>query len=246
MSIIQEHVCLSILPFSITPFICQSYYCGNKDNVFLRPIITYSVFQIVNSFAVLLRQNFLNCLLRICCAPIVFHCNNDDYQFIIIYSKSILLNYEVKKRVFGFDETKTEKYVAQMKTLGVVGFKDLCDEVSKIGMAPRGVVKLVLDGLIDTLNMNINKGFSVQLGEFGCFRPGINAKSQEKQEDVTASTIYRRKIIFTPGFYFKDMLTRASVEKMSWPGNGTVSGGSSNPNPDGGGSDGNQGENPLG
>ena len=44
------------------------------------------------------------------------------------------LNYEVKKRVFGFDETKTEKYVAQMKTLGVVGFKDLCDEVSKIGM----------------------------------------------------------------------------------------------------------------
>ena len=52
------------------------------------------------------------------------------------------LNYEVKKRVFGFDETKTEKYVAQMKTLGVVGFKDLCDEVSKIGMAPRGVVKL--------------------------------------------------------------------------------------------------------
>lgn len=69
------------------------------------------------------------------------------------------LNYEVKKRVFGFDETKTEKYVAQMKTLGVVGFKDLCDEVSKIGMAPRGVVKLVLDGLIDTLNMDINKGF---------------------------------------------------------------------------------------
>lgn len=137
------------------------------------------------------------------------------------------LNYEVKKRVFGFDETKTEKYVAQMKTLGVV--------------------KLVLDGLIDTLNMDINKGFSVQLGEFGCFRPGINAKSQDKLEDVKASTIYRRKIIFTPGFYFKDMLTRASVEKMDWSGNGTVSGGgSSKPNPDGGGSDGDQGENPLG
>lgn len=29
-----------------------------------------------------------------------------------------------------------------MKTLGMVDFKDLCDEVSKIGMAPRGVVKL--------------------------------------------------------------------------------------------------------
>ncbi len=136
------------------------------------------------------------------------------------------LNYEVKKRAFGFDKTKTEKYVAQMKTLGVVGFKDLCDEVSKIGMAPRGVVKLVLDGLIDTLNMDLNKGFSVQLGEFGCFRPGINAKSQATLEEVTASTIYRRKIILTPGVYFKDMLTRASVEKLNFAG--SVSGEGSN------------------
>ena len=32
------------------------------------------------------------------------------------------LNYEVKKRVFGFDKTKTEKYVAQLKTLGVWRF----------------------------------------------------------------------------------------------------------------------------
>ena len=70
------------------------------------------------------------------------------------------LNYEVKKKVFGFDQTKTEKYVAQLKTLGIIQFGDLCDEVTKIGMAPRGVVKMVLDGLIDTLNININKGFS--------------------------------------------------------------------------------------
>ena len=70
------------------------------------------------------------------------------------------LNYEVKKRVFGFDETKTEKYVAQMKTLGVVGFKDLCDEVSKIGMAPRGVVKLVLD-----IDRHLEYGY--QQGIFG-------------------------------------------------------------------------------
>ena len=40
--------------------------------------------------------------------------------------------------------------------------------------------------------------------------------TSDKLEDVKASTIYRRKIIFTPGFYFKDMLTRASVEKMDW------------------------------
>jgi len=153
------------------------------------------------------------------------------------------LNYEVKKRVFGFDKTKTEKYVAQLKTLGMVGFGDLCDEVTKVGMAPRGVVKMVLDGLIDTLNMNINKGFSVQLGDFGCFRPGLNAKSQDKEEDVKSDTVYRRKIIFTPGQQFKEMLTRASVTRAGWDNSEVVSGGGSNP---GTGGNGEEEEDPLG
>ena len=153
------------------------------------------------------------------------------------------LNYEVKKRVFGFDKTKTEKYVAQLKTLGMVEFGDLCDEVTKVGMAPRGVVKMVLDGLIDTLNMNINKGFSVQLGDFGCFRPGLNAKSQDKEEDVKSHTVYRRKIIFTPGQQFKEMLTRASVTRAGWDNSEVVSGGGSNP---GTGGNGEEEENPLG
>lgn len=152
-------------------------------------------------------------------------------------------NYEVKKRVFGFDKTKTEKYVAQLKTLGMVGFGDLCDEVTKVGMAPRGVVKMVLDGLIDTLNMNINKGFSVQLGDFGCFRPGLNAKSQDKEEDVKSDTVYRRKIIFTPGQQFKEMLTRASVTRAGWDNSEVVSGGGSNP---GTGGNGEEEEDPLG
>ena len=153
------------------------------------------------------------------------------------------LNYEVKKRVFGFDKTKTEKYVAQLKTLGMVEFGDLCDEVTKVGMAPRGVVKMVLDGLIDTLNMNINKGFSVQLGDYGCFRPGLNAKSQDKEEDVKSDTVYRRKIIFTPGQQFKEMLTRASVTRAGWDNSEVVSGGGSNP---GTGGNGEEEENPLG
>lgn len=153
------------------------------------------------------------------------------------------LNYEVKKRVFGFDKTKTEKYVAQLKTLGMVEFGDLCDEVTKVGMAPRGVVKMVLDGLIDTLNMNINKGFSVQLGDLGCFRPGLNAKSQDKEEDVKSDTVYRRKIIFTPGQQFKEMLTRASVTRAGWDNSEVVSGGGSNP---GTGGNGEEEENPLG
>ena len=157
------------------------------------------------------------------------------------------IKYEVKKVVFGFDESKTEKFVAQTKVLGLVGFKKLCEEVQKVSMAPRGVVKMVIDGLIDTLNMDLDKGYSVQLGDFGCFRPGLNAKSQTGVKDVDANTVYRRKIIFSSGSYFKEMLNKVTVERLELGKGTVVKDAVVNPKPDGSGSgQGGLDENPLG
>ena len=109
------------------------------------------------------------------------------------------LKYVIKKRTFGFDKTKTEKYVAQNVITNTLDFRNLCDEITKVGLVPSGAVKFVLDALIDTLNMNLNKGISVQLGDFGCFRPSLNCDSQDTAKDVDSDTIRRVKIIFTPG-----------------------------------------------
>ena len=157
------------------------------------------------------------------------------------------IKYEVKKVVFGFDKSKTEKFVAQAKVLGMVEFKTLCEEVQKVSMAPRGVVKMVIDGLIDTLNMDLDKGYSVQLGDFGCFRPGLNAKSQTGVKDVDANTVYRRKIIFSSGSYFKEMLNKVTVERLELGKGTVVKDAVVNPKPDGSGSgQGGLDENPLG
>ena len=157
------------------------------------------------------------------------------------------IKYEVKKVVFGFDKTKTEKFVAQAKVLGMVEFKTLCEEVQKVSMAPRGVVKMVIDGMIDTLNMDLDKGYSVQLGDFGCFRPGLNAKSQTGVKDVDANTVYRRKIIFSSGSYFKEMLNKVTVERLELGKGTVVKDAVVNPKPDGSGSgQGGLDENPLG
>ena len=118
------------------------------------------------------------------------------------------LRYVVKKRMIGFGKEKTEKYVAQNFITNTVNFKELCDEISKVGMVPSGAVKFVLDALIDTLNINLNKGISVQLGDFGQFRPGISSESQETEAAVDSDTIRRVKIVFTPGYKFKDMLKK--------------------------------------
>ena len=127
------------------------------------------------------------------------------------------LKYVVKKTVFGFDKTKTPKYVARPLLAGTVNYPALCDQVTKVGMAPRGIVKMVTDGLIDAIRWNLENHLSVKLGDFGTFRPAFGCKSQENEKDVNAESLRHRKIIFTPGAYFKDMLSDVSIQKFEIP-----------------------------
>ena len=109
------------------------------------------------------------------------------------------LQYAVKERVFNFDETKTKKYVAAPVSDGVIDFSKLCKNVSLICGTHRGQVKLVLDGLLDSLEGYMDEGKTVKLGEFGTLRPTFNAKSGIEAKDVDSSNIIVRKIVFTPG-----------------------------------------------
>ena len=61
--------------------------------------------------------------------------------------------YVVKKRMVGIG-TKTEKYVAASYSVANIDFDRLCDQVTSQGMVPRGIVKAVLDGMIDALTLN--------------------------------------------------------------------------------------------
>lgn len=149
------------------------------------------------------------------------------------------LKYVVTKQVFGFDPTKTEKYVARQVSSGQVNFSKLCTQVGQICGAHRGTVQLVIAGLVDALVNNLDDGKSVQLGEFGIFRPGIRAKASNTEEGATANTIYRRRVLFTPGAALKDVMDKASLTRFASPdidytdgtrGNGgNNSGGGNNP-----------------
>ena len=151
------------------------------------------------------------------------------------------LKYVVKKTTFGFDDTKAEKYVARPFNVVNVDFKMLCDQVTKVGFVPRGTVKAVLDGLIDSLITYMEIGASVNLGEFGTFRPSFGCKSQVNAEEVTAETLKNRKIIFTPGNLLKNMIKSVSIQKLgadrtssSAPSGGGEEGGGNEGGNDGG------------
>jgi len=159
------------------------------------------------------------------------------------------LQYVVAKRVFGFDKTKTEKYVAKSVGSGEVDFDKLCAKVSRIIGVHRKMVDLVAVGLVDIMMEEIDDGKTVVLGEFGRFRPSFKGKSADKEEDVSASNILRKHILFMPGKAFCNMLDNMSVTRMAIPDADYTDDGTKNensvPKPSGSGED-NQNENPLG
>ena len=144
--------------------------------------------------------------------------------------------YVVKKRMVGIG-TKTEKYVAASYSVANIDFDRLCDQVTSQGMVPRGIVKAVLDGMIDALCTYA-----------GSLRPGLNGKSQEDAKSVTADVVYRQKLIFVPGQRLKNMMKQSGITRLV-TGSEIVPDNEENPGGNesgGGGNDGDQGENPLG
>ena len=141
------------------------------------------------------------------------------------------LEYVVTKRVFGFDDTKTEKYVAKSVRSGQMSFSKTCAKVSRLCGIHRKVVDLVVSGLVDMMAEDIDDGKSVQL----------------------ASNIVRKRIVFTPGKIFQRTLGEMSVTR-SIPvdtdyTDGSSSGGNGSGGNQGGGNQGGDGgldENPLG
>lgn len=127
------------------------------------------------------------------------------------------LEYVVTKRIFGFDDTKKEKYVAKSVGSGRVNFEKMCARVSRICGIHRKTVDLVVSGLVDMMADDIDDGKTVQLGEFGLFRPTIRTKSAETAEEVTASNIVTKRIIFRPGKIFQRTLTDMSVTRAVTP-----------------------------
>ena len=101
---------------------------------------------------------------------------------------------------------------------------------------------MVMDGLIDALSTYVSLGATVKLGDFGTIRPGLNCKSQSEAKDVTADSIYRQKLILTPGKRLKDMVKSSGITRISTNGEEIATSGGNN----GGSGNGGEEENPLG
>ena len=116
------------------------------------------------------------------------------------------------KKAFGFDETKTQKYVLVPDRATVVTFEHLCDQVVQVSSINRGMVQSTLDGLVQSMKTFIQQGHSVQVAGFGTFIPSFNVKSSLVEKDVNVDAIRKVKLRFIPSAELRQLLDNMEFE----------------------------------
>lgn len=102
------------------------------------------------------------------------------------------------KVLSGEDKGKTKTY-ARAKSSGQCDMTKLCKLVSARSSMSSADVKAVLDSLNWVMDLELQAGNTVQLGEFGNFRLSISSNGEEEAENFTAANIRKTKIVFSPG-----------------------------------------------
>ena len=99
------------------------------------------------------------------------------------------LNYQVQKKTFGFDETRTEKYVASAKRVHTVSYEDILKEVSKQSHLNPGEVYTAIEALIDVSITFMQQGHGVKLGDFGILNTFRVAKDWDVNLDLRGTLV---------------------------------------------------------
>ncbi len=119
------------------------------------------------------------------------------------------LPYRIEQKVFGFDKTKTPKFVATAQRSSTIGADKVIDQVAIRTGLSRAMCRVVVDTLAEAMGTWLLEGHGVALGNLGYMKPAIVSKSAvtRGEEDIV-----RKKVLFQPTKQFKQMIEGMSVE----------------------------------
>ena len=112
------------------------------------------------------------------------------------------------------EKDSEKKFYAVSKTNGTSSMKTLCKLISARSTVSSADVKAVLDNLNFVLDMELQEGRIVRLGDFGSFRISVSSDGVTDKKDFNTSMLRPPRIIFTPGGELKD--TKKTLEYARW------------------------------
>lgn len=125
-------------------------------------------------------------------------------------------NYKLVKRMSKpGDTTSARKFYAVAKSNGMSDLGYLCKLISARSTVSSADVKAVLDSLNYVLDLELQAGRIVQLGEFGNFRLSVSSDGAETVKGFDSSLLREPKIIFTPGASLRETKKTAEFSRIS-------------------------------
>lgn len=107
------------------------------------------------------------------------------------------------------------KWYASITNSGEVDLDDLVRLVEKISTMSGGDIHGVVYSLVDVIVDELSDGKIVRLGKLGDFRVSGSSEGHENEEDVTAASIIRRRLLYRPKDMIKQMLRNLTFVKNS-------------------------------
>ena len=105
----------------------------------------------------------------------------------------------MKKNLGKDSGTTPQKVYAIPKYSGYADLAHLCKLISARCTASSADVKAVLDSLLFVLDLELQAGRIVQLGELGNFRLSLSSEGTAERDDFSESKLRKARVIFTPG-----------------------------------------------
>jgi len=106
------------------------------------------------------------------------------------------------------------KYYAQAITDGVMDIDGLTKAIEKISTVSGADIRAVLYSLVDVASDGLSRGANIKINELGNFRISISSEGKVTPKEVSAASVKKASIIFTPGKRLKEMLRDLKYNKI--------------------------------
>lgn len=121
------------------------------------------------------------------------------------------MKFRKKKKKIAVGSNPGDKWMAQMIKGQTINFKKLAAMIEKSSTVSKGDALNALDALVASTTWMLQEGHSVKFDGLGTFYPKAKVKAVNTPEEVTADTVLRVGVGFTPETDFKEDMKGVSI-----------------------------------
>lgn len=109
-----------------------------------------------------------------------------------------------------------KKFYPIVKSTGTIDVKTISEELSDASTLNSVDIRAVLFGLEKSLLKYLQDGYIVKFGDLGTFRPSVGGVGADTADELTASSVTKKRIVFTPSPILKRSVATAPVKKVQY------------------------------